>query len=97
MALDEKAGGHMHGRKSEASGRYIRGWTGPERRRWVEGRRCLPVLDFLIADRARELHAIEFVGVANPGTPVVTGFRNRCRIDEPLPAWAVIADELGAR
>src|SRR5262245_13213682 len=97
MALDEKAGGHMHGGKCEPDGRDIRGWTGPERRRWVEGRRCLPVLDFLIADCAREPHAIEFVCVTNPGTPVVAGFRDRRRVDEPVPTRAVIADDLSAR
>src|SRR5262245_41247950 len=94
VPLDEQAGRDMHGREGKTSGRDVRSPPGECRIRRVDSDGRGNVRDPLVAHLARDAEAAMLAGVANHSAPVVSGLGNRGRVDEPVPARAVIAHEL---
>ena len=94
VALDEQPGRDMHQREAKAPNLDVRQRTDEGRRSWIQRHRCRPVLGPLVADAGSNAHAIELIGVAQHGAPVVASLGDRRRVDEPVPARAVVAHEL---
>src|SRR5262249_3653299 len=95
VALDEQAGRHVHRRQGEAPDRDVGLVADEGRSRRIDHTWGGNVGRALVADRTREAEALELVGIADHRAPVITSLGDRRGVDEPIPARAVIAHQLG--